>query len=248
MTRLRHLTLRNTGVTPEGAAALRQALPRTEISIAPILQVDPNQKPGGGAIPDEGQTVAVRRQLTTLLRQQVGAVERICGLSDVQIRKLLLAGRGDVQRLLDRQRAKREGDRDAEGENRSSSTSGPFGQGSLFIRTVEGSLSAEQTVRFAPFRNLFQRGVCVQVWPGSPAPMTAIRLRGTEFSDQDFENLGDCGELRVIAVIGVRMTDAGLMQLKRVKGLQELWLMGTEISDAALADLQRELPGLKVKR
>ncbi len=43
-----------------------------------------------------------RRRLETLLTQRVDAAVRMSRISEVQKRKLLLAGRGDIKRLLDR--------------------------------------------------------------------------------------------------------------------------------------------------
>jgi hypothetical protein len=50
-----------------------------------------------------GQSAAVvSSRLDIMLRRQVGAINDLCDLTDVQLQKILLAGRGDIQRLLDR--------------------------------------------------------------------------------------------------------------------------------------------------
>jgi hypothetical protein len=47
-------------------------------------------------------SAGARTRLDAILRQKVDAIDRICGLTDVQKQKLQLAGRGDVQRLFER--------------------------------------------------------------------------------------------------------------------------------------------------
>ena len=52
---------------------------------------------GPGSTAEKMQT-----QLATRLHQEIETIDKICKLTDVQKRKIELAGRGDIQRLLDR--------------------------------------------------------------------------------------------------------------------------------------------------
>jgi hypothetical protein len=44
------------------------------------------------------------------------------------------------------------------------------------------------------------------------------------------------------------VTDAGLKGLAELKGLQWLGLVGTQVTDAGVAELQKALPGCKIRR
>ena len=45
-----------------------------------------------------------------------------------------------------------------------------------------------------------------------------------------------------------QVKDAGLKEIAVLKGLQELDLRGTKVTDAGVEDLQKALPTLKIKR
>ena len=49
-----------------------------------------------------GGTDAARFRLETILAARVDKIARQCGLTEVQKKKLLLAGRGDIKRFFDR--------------------------------------------------------------------------------------------------------------------------------------------------
>ena len=48
--------------------------------------------------------------------------------------------------------------------------------------------------------------------------------------------------LRKLALGATRVSDAGLTQLKGMKGLRTLFLDGTKVTDAGLAELKKALP------
>src|SRR5262245_7835997 len=54
-------------------------------------------QPGPGA-----EARMARGQLDALLRQKIESTDLICELTDDQKQKLLIAGRGDIERLIDR--------------------------------------------------------------------------------------------------------------------------------------------------
>jgi hypothetical protein len=51
--------------------------------------------------------------------------------------------------------------------------------------------------------------------------------------------------LHLLRLEGPRVTDAALVHLKGLKGLDTLFLDGTRVTDEGKADLRRALPGLK---
>jgi hypothetical protein len=103
-----------------------------------------------------------RSRLESLLKLQVADVGRTCGTTEAQQKKLELAGRGDIKRLVDSiEEVKRKHTplkNDAVVINqvfqeiqplRLSVSSGPFGEGSLFAKTLRKILSEEQAARYA---------------------------------------------------------------------------------------------------
>jgi hypothetical protein len=100
---------------------------------------------------------SLRSKLESLLKLQVDDAERSCKLNDVQKRKLLLAGRGDIKRLFDKIEDKRDEfhqtrfDRDNLGSFlrdiqplRMSANDDPFQDGSLFAKTFATILTTDQ--------------------------------------------------------------------------------------------------------
>jgi hypothetical protein len=111
-----------------------------------------------------------RRQLFQRLWQKVAAVNRACGLTAVQSQKLELAGRGDIHRFFEQaaeMRSKFEAIQLVEGGDqrellkrvfalvqesrplRGTFDSGPFGEGSLFAKSLRRMLTPEQAARYA---------------------------------------------------------------------------------------------------
>ena len=56
---------------------------------------------------NQGSEAAVRTRFDSLLSLRIDFIDRICGLSEIQKKKLFLAGRGDVKRFFDRVDEKR---------------------------------------------------------------------------------------------------------------------------------------------
>jgi len=109
--------------------------------------------------------VSTPEHLEAQLMLAVKDVDRICGLTEAQQRKLILAGRGDGKRFLDRVAgAKREFDRlrnDPEGVNEileyttpifASFQAGLYGEGSLFAKTLGTTLTSDQSERYRKAR------------------------------------------------------------------------------------------------
>lgn len=101
------------------------------------------------------------KRLETLLASQVDAVERVCGLSEAQKQKLLLAGRGDVKRFFESADAARKKfeavRRDQNAFNQVwqdiqplqiKFNAGLFGDASLFRKVLQRTLDPEQSARY----------------------------------------------------------------------------------------------------
>ncbi|MEO2021815.1 MAG: hypothetical protein ABGX05_08295 [Pirellulaceae bacterium] len=56
------------------------------------------------------------------------------------------------------------------------------------------------------------------------------------------------GNVVSLSLIGTKITDAGLVHLKRLTKLQRLGLEFTKVTDAGVADLQKALPNCKISR
>jgi hypothetical protein len=113
-----------------------------------------------------------RARLLRRLRANVESVDRVCRLTDAQKQKLKLAGRGDIKRLSDRIEDLRErlqsryfadeNGRQLEAMARELSRIGsplrremelgPFGDGSLFAKTLRTLLTPDQAAEYAQGR------------------------------------------------------------------------------------------------
>jgi hypothetical protein len=104
---------------------------------------------------------AGRNKLDTLLTLQVDDVSRTCGLSEMQKKKLLLAGHGDIKRFFDivdekrRKFDKVKNDQNKIGEIyqelqplQMALNSGLFSEGSIFTKTLKKVLAHEQASRY----------------------------------------------------------------------------------------------------
>jgi hypothetical protein len=145
------------------------------------IPADPPAKPRQGVILISGtfdelvygagsSEADVQARLDIRLQQKLEKVDRICGLTDTQKRKLQLAGRGDIKRLIDRAeklRAKCDGHSEIANVNhfrkwteelrsetnvlRQSFDAGPPAADSLLAKCMKAVLTAEQISKFALF-------------------------------------------------------------------------------------------------
>jgi hypothetical protein len=104
---------------------------------------------------------AARLRLESILTTRVEKIARQCALTELQKRKLLLAGRGDIKRLFDRveeMRAKLDGDANDPAAYlqfieelrplRFDSSGDVFGDGSIFSKTFKTTLTAIQSAQY----------------------------------------------------------------------------------------------------
>jgi len=99
-------------------------------------------------------------RLEVILRDKIEAIDRVCQLDDTQKAKLRLAGHGSIQRCFDRVEELRMRYRSATDYStvrelnvdatplRFLLTFGPFGERSLFGKTLRRVLTAEQAAKF----------------------------------------------------------------------------------------------------
>ena len=139
------------------------------------VEVEPNPEktaPLGGIVGREedfdrwvfslvGGTDAARLRLETILAARVEKIARQCALTEVQKKKLLLAGRGDIKRLFDRvdeMRANLKGDADDQKKLteflaemrllRIDASGDIFGEGSIFAKALKTTLTVVQTAQY----------------------------------------------------------------------------------------------------
>jgi hypothetical protein len=103
-------------------------------------------------------------RLEALLREKIEAIDRACELNAPQKEKLRLAGRGSIQRCIDRVEELRARFRLVTDSNTARDlavdaaplrfllTFGPFGDRSLFGKTLRRILTAEQTAKYEPVK------------------------------------------------------------------------------------------------
>ena len=104
-----------------------------------------------------GNAASARNRLDSLLTLNVDDLERTCGLTPVQKKKLLLAGRGDIKRFFDRVEEVRK--RFTKGQNdqnqfaqlwqevqpfRNAYHAGFFGEESIYTKALKATLTPEQ--------------------------------------------------------------------------------------------------------
>ncbi len=102
-----------------------------------------------------------RSSVDSLLLMQIEELDRACGLTDAQRAKLMLAGRGDLKRILDAYDDKKKKFRATGGDQnrineifqdiqplQQAIAAGPFGEGSIFAKSIAKTLDPAQTERF----------------------------------------------------------------------------------------------------
>lgn len=110
---------------------------------------------GGRNIP------SIRARLDSLLALQIDDADRMCGLTDLQRKKLQLAGKGDVKHFFDRVAEKKrrfqlvKNDQNKIGEIfqeiqplQTALNSGPFDEGSIFFKTIRKTLDEAQMAKY----------------------------------------------------------------------------------------------------
>jgi hypothetical protein len=105
-----------------------------------------------------GNASVIRKRFDSQLILQVDEIERMCGISEVQKKKLHLAGRGDIKRLFDQVEELRKKFQLVKNDQNKFNefwqdvqpfqvvfSQGAFGPGSFFEKTLKNTLSSEQS-------------------------------------------------------------------------------------------------------
>ena len=194
-------------------------------------------------------------RLETILQIKVENTARDYGLTDVQTQKLLLAGRGDIKRLVDRlldsrreflaERADLDDAVQARALDsvvdlfRNSTSIGPFRDGSLFSKVVSRDLTVEQI-------EILKTKDEIELRRGR----ISTRMRGTTvLNDVEFPNSAVVDprilartrrlpNLRLLKFENTSITDAGLEHLKELNSLEVLDLARTQINGRGFVHLQ----------
>jgi hypothetical protein len=197
-------------------------------------------------------TAPVRKWLEQLLEPELQIVDHLCELTDAQRRKLQVAGRGEIRRLLDgieerelKLQLLKDDDEKTDKlyheieQLQRSVQFGPFGKGSLFRKALEVTLSAEQMVKYDPIRAVLQAGGLVGTLQRGPDVVLGVVLIQTAFTDEGMARLKGLTDLGSLRLDVTRVTDAGLVHLPGLTNLRVLSLSNTQTSDVGLDHLNK---------
>jgi hypothetical protein len=195
----------------------------------------------------EGETpvIAARRRLERLLKERVAVIEADIDISAGQARKLELAGRGDIERLLGRIADCRRRFEPAPEDERLQVeaarlqglvVSGPFDDRSLLLKTLHTVLSQDQITRLDVLRAIRQAGGQIEKARGSK-DVHEIQMTASRATDAGLHRVNLLREVKVLGLASTRITDAGLAHLAGMDGLTVLDLTITKVTDRGLARL-----------
>ena len=77
---------------------------------------------------------------------------------------------------------------------------------------------------------------------------TALNLFGWRITDAGLVHLKGLTGLQTLTLYRTKITDAGLVYLKGLTKLQTLYLGGTKITGTSVADLKKALPNCKISK
>jgi hypothetical protein len=204
--------------------------------------------------PNNGLAGAARNG-SQILKERIASINLICKLTADQGQKLELAGKGDIQRELagiEMRRKEYQRITDAEFADRAREilqklntlrkelAVNRFGEGSLFDKTIERTLTADQAVRFAPFRRVRWLGRALEVRNriNYGPEIVAIRLSEAPVVDDQLVAFRAWPSLKKLSLDVTQITDAGLVHLGVLKRLEELDLSGTKVEGPGLIRLK----------
>jgi Leucine-rich repeat (LRR) protein len=78
--------------------------------------------------------------------------------------------------------------------------------------------------------------------------LTRIWIANTEVTDEGLKNIRELSNLNLLWLANTNVTDSGLVHLGGLEALEELSLEGTKVTDEGVAELERRLPRLTVRR
>jgi biopolymer transport protein ExbD len=168
-------------------------------------------------------TVTLRESLDWALQQRIAVLDRVCRMTDAQKGKAALAGRGDIKRVIDRVHVMI-ATLNAVENGRETLASAFSDDTSLFVKSLQSTLTTEQLVNYEPLRSVYRLGGEVRTRQGA---------------------LGEALEVRFV---GGALTDDDLRILSKLPGLATLCLWNTQATDSATAELRSAIPGLMIQK
>lgn len=199
---------------------------------------------------------ATRARLRVVLKWKIASVEWVCELAEVQKEKLRLAGRGDIERLIDRvetwkerQRREREAvegegisitakDRDEVELLQDELKSGPFGAKSQFVKVLRTSASFEEFADYDLVQQFERDGGRIRTLGEGPIQITGLDLKTAELSENCLKSLRKLRHLRALSLEGTPVNDSDLACLEGLTELVHLDLSRTSITDGGMAKLE----------
>lgn len=213
-----------------------------------------------------GQSAVAAHQdrLSQLLQTRAGTLNLACELSHDQMRKLELAGQGDIKRLFERIDQCRQQylpvrDEDAPAAMRSIMQENatlqpllrfPFGKGSLFSKTARHTLTDEQWSDFELATDVERLRGKIEVRTAGSKTITVLRLNASVFAELRLATPRWWGSLRGLSLESTPVTDADAARLESMAKLELLDLGATHVTDAGLAHVKhlRKLQALDLRR
>jgi hypothetical protein len=202
----------------------------------------------------EGAAAVARDRLTPILQQRVECAVWAGELTDAQYDKLLLAGRGDIKRLIDRIEAWKERSRPVCGgddaappdddQRRETASlgalleSGPFEENSLFAKILRNVLTPEQMSAFETIRQIERDGGRIIARDDGSHAGWGIGMTDVKLLARSLTALMTLRKLRSLSLDRAPVTDADLVHLKDLTDLEHLDLSHTQVTDHGLAQLQ----------
>jgi len=168
--------------------------------------------------------IAARKEIDTLLGKKIAAIDRVCGLTDAQKKKLELARRIDITRFDEVQSL------------RSRFTPGFREDGSLLVKVLKRTLTTEQFASYEPLRAVFLVSGVVQT--NGTDEVLEVNLNFTATADDALAHVSKLPGVQRLRLDHTKVTDAGLEHLKALTSLRELDLTRTRVTDAGLRHLQ----------
>ena len=199
-------------------------------------------------------TEMIQRQMEILRDGRVLTISMACDLTDAQKKKLELAAQGDVKHLFDLLQNQRrhcekidQGVTNEQADDQSRTNrqlasqvqAGPFGNGSLFLKTLESMLDGRQLRQFEAFLALERLGGRIFLRPRGGGDVKALRMTKPTLSDAGLVNIPGFTSLQALNLDYTQITDAGLTQISNLTNLEILELEATQVKGPGLANLSK---------
>lgn len=200
--------------------------------------------------------VWARRKLQADLQDTITGLAHVGKLTDAQKQKLQLAGRGDIERCLERIESLRQriaspaDEKDGDGSRRRELEreieslrilfDSPFSDESLFRKLLSTTLSAEQFARYEARREIQRVGGRIATRPQGTGAGLEVRLENIPLTDESLARVkGLATEVVAMHLAKTQVTDTGLAHLAGMSNLQTLDLSNTNITDSGLVHLEK---------